>query len=245
MSAPLEARNVRRALGGRPVVDGVDLAVEAGTIHALVGLNGAGKTTLMRLLLGMQAADAGEAWVLGAVARTAPPAVWSGVGHLVETPFCYPELTARENLRAAAMLQRLRPDAEPAIEVLARRLRFDPWLDRRASTLSLGTRQKVALAAAMLHGPRVLVLDEPGNALDPLAVLRLRELLRERADAGAAVLLSSHHLDELARVADRVSVLHRGRIAGELDADGPDIERRFFDLLVAVDSGRDDLDEAS
>ena len=112
---------------------------------------------------------------------------------------------------------------------------WSPGPERRASTLSLGNRQRVGLASALVHRPRLLVLDEPTNALDPSGVVLLRELLLGAARDGAAVLVSSHHLDEVARIADRVSVIHAGAIVGELDPHGVDLERAFFAMVHAAD----------
>lgn len=218
--------------------DGVrDLSfrVDAGEIVALVGLNGAGKTTLMRLALGMLRADSGAVQVFGHPLDELPVARWADVGALIEVPLAYPELTARENLRLACLLR----GADPAIVPDA----LDAWqlspvADRRFRRLSLGTRQRVGLAAAMQHDPALIVLDEPSNALDPASVILLREQLLRRAGDGAAVLVSSHHLDEVARIADRVILMNRGRLIGELDTTGADLERVFFDRIRADDESR-------
>ena len=116
------------------------------------------------------------------------------------------------------------------------RLALEPWATRRTGTLSQGNRQRLGLAAAVVHRPELLVLDEPTNALDPSGVVLLRDLVAELASAGAAVLVSSHHLDEVARVADRVSVVHRGHVVGELDPSGHDLERTFFALVHQADA---------
>ncbi|MGH8952622.1 MAG: AAA family ATPase, partial [Acidimicrobiia bacterium] len=104
-----------------------------------------------------------------------------------------------------------------------------------ASTLSLGNRQRLGLASALVHGPSVVVLDEPANTLDPAGVVFVRELLTDYAGRGAAVFVSSHHLDQLARVAHRITVLHRGRVVGALDPGGNDLEQHFFDLVHRYD----------
>ena len=236
-TAALEARSLRRRFDGHVAVDGLDLDVHAGEVHAVVGLNGAGKTTLFRLLLGMLRPDAGHARVLGTEATGATPDVWRRVGHLVEAPLAYPELTVRENLTAAALLHGMGAGAAAgAVDRLVERLALGPWLDRRSAHLSTGNRQRLGLAAALVHGPDVLVLDEPASALDPAGVVLVRELLDELRRAGGAVLVSSHHLDELARVADRITVLHRGRQVGSLEPGGVDLERRFFGLVHAADA---------
>ena len=236
---PLVADGLVRRFGDDVAVDGLDLDVRAGEIHAVVGLNGAGKTTLMRLLLGMARPTAGRALVHGTDATAVPAAGWRSVGHLVETPSAYPELSVRENLAAAALLQ-----GATGVEVDARvqraidRFELGRWADRRARTLSLGNRQRLGLASSVVHDPSVVVLDEPANALDPAGVVFVRDLLTTARDGGAAILLSSHHLDQLARVADRITVLHRGRRVGSLDPGGTELEAAFFDVVHRADLGR-------
>lgn len=233
----MKAGRVTISLGGLRVLDGVSLDVAPSEIHALVGLNGAGKTTLMRILLGMLRPDSGSAHLAGHPVSGAGAQVWSRVGQMLETPFAYPELTARENVYCSARLHGM--DREAAGSAAGRTLSdlgLEQYAGRRAGTLSLGNRQRVGLAAALVHGPDMLVLDEPTNALDPRGVIILRRLLQEACrDRGAAILVSSHHLDEVARIADRISVLHRGRIIGTLQPGAVDLERRFFDLVLESD----------
>ena len=232
----LRCAGVGKSYGPQTVLAGVDLDVAAGEVHALVGLNGAGKTTLMRVALGMTRPDRGRVTILGREVPAAGRATWARVGHLVETPFAYPELTVRENLYAAARLHGLDRRAAPtAAGAVVDRLGLGPWAGRRAATLSLGNRQRVGLASALVHSPALLVLDEPTNALDPSGVVLLRDLVAEVAAAGTAVLVSSHHLDEVARVADRVSVIHAGRMVGELDPSGAELEQRFFAMVYDAD----------
>ncbi|MGO4186329.1 ABC transporter ATP-binding protein [Pseudarthrobacter sp. TAF60_1] len=235
--AAIWAERVSKSLGGFPVLDDVTLRVGRSEIHALVGLNGAGKTTLMRILLGMLKPDRGSAHLAGLPVSGAGAQVWSRVGQMLETPFAYPELTAHENVYCSARLHGLRKDAASSAAGRALSdLGLDEYADRRSGTLSLGNRQRVGLAAALVQGPDVLVLDEPTNALDPRGVIVLRRLLQEaRTDRGAAILVSSHHLDEVARMADRISVLHRGRIIGTLQPGAVDLERSFFDLVLQSD----------
>jgi ABC-2 type transport system ATP-binding protein len=232
----LETRSIVRTFGTERAIDGIDLDVHGGEIHAIVGLNGAGKTTLMRMLLGMAQPTAGRALVAGHDAHSAPPDVWRTVGYLIETPFTYPELTVRENLYAAALLHGVeRGDITVESDRVIEMFELSHWEHRRSRTLSLGNRQRLGLAAAMVHDPTILILDEPANALDPAGVVRIREVLRTSAAKGAAILVSSHHLDQLARVADRITILHRGRSVGALDPAGIDLEQQFFDRILAVD----------
>ncbi len=239
MRTALDLHGIDRSLDGRPVLEHVDLTVEAGTVHALVGLNGAGKTTLMRIALGMLRPDKGRASVLGRDPWGPQPPDWGRVGHLIEAPSGYAELTARENLWVAATLHGVpRRETGLRIDAALAAMALDPWADRRGRSLSAGTRQKVGLAAAMLHQPDLLVLDEPANTLDPLAVVRFRDLLRTATQRGCGVLLSSHHLDELTRWADQISVLNQGRIIGSLDPRAADLERAFFERVLADDAVR-------
>ncbi|MDQ0425638.1 MULTISPECIES: ABC transporter ATP-binding protein [Cellulomonas] len=209
-------------------VHDVTMSVAAGEIVALVGLNGAGKSTLMRLALGMLRPARGTVHVLGAPLATAPARSWARVGALVEVPLAYPELTTRENLHLAALLHHADPGC---VDEALDQWQLRPVADRRFRRLSLGTRQRVGLAAALQHRPDLVVLDEPSNALDPASVILLREHLTRRAADGAAVLVSSHHLDEVARTAGRTLLMNRGRLIGELATDGPDVERAFFDRI--------------
>lgn len=224
----------RRFRGGAGV-HGVDLTIAPGEIHALVGLNGAGKSTFMKLVLGMLRPDAGTVAINGTDIRDAPAMIWAKVGHLLEHPLAYPELTTRANLRLGARLHAVPPPEIPGLvaEILDE-LALTPYAAVRARVLSSGNRQRLGLASALQHNPSVIVLDEPTNTLDPSGVILLREaLLRRARGMGAAILVSSHHLDEVARIADRISVLNEGRIIGSLDPGGVDIERSFFDLVHA------------
>ena len=201
-----------------------------------MGLNGAGKTTALRIALGMLRPGSGSAEVLGHDARTSGGEPWGAVGHLVEIPFSYPELTARQNILASVALHGHDPrHVADHIAGLADLLGLGDWLDVPARRLSLGTRQKVGLVAAMAHRPRLLVLDEPTNALDPLATAELRGIIADLTRDGVAVLVTSHHFDELARIAHRVDVLHAGRVIDSLTPTGPDLETRFFRTVLAAE----------
>lgn len=240
MSPALALRGITRDLRGRRVLDDLDLVVNPGECLALVGLNGAGKTTALRVALGMLRPGSGSAEVLGHDARTSGGEPWGAVGHLVEIPFSYPELTARQNILASVALHGHDPrHVADHIAGLADLLGLGDWLDVPARRLSLGTRQKVGLVAAMAHRPRLLVLDEPTNALDPLATAGLREIIAELTRDGVAVLVTSHHFDELARIAHRVDVLHAGRVIDSLTPTEPDLEARFFRTVLAAEENKE------
>ena len=235
----LAAHGLSRSFGSEQAVVAVDLVVPPGEIHAVIGLNGAGKTTLMRLLLGMLRPDHGSAQILGCDVSEADGQVWRRVGHMIEAPFGYPELTVVENLQAAARLHGLpSATARAATERQVERLQLTHWAHRRGRALSTGNRQRLGLGCALINDPMVLVLDEPTNSLDPSGVVLIRQVLRQAARQGAAILVSSHHLDEMARTADHLHVMHRGRMVGNLDPHGVDLERSFFELILSVDQAQ-------
>ena len=237
MTSPaLLCRRLTRTYDGVAVVDAFDLQVEAGEIHALVGLNGAGKTTTMQMFLGMTAPDHGQAQILGGAVSAVD---WARVGHFIETPFAYGEMTVRSNLAAAALLHGIaRKQVGGAVSVSIDRFELGDYANKRARVLSAGNRQRLGLAAATIHRPDVLILDEPTNGLDPAGVVLIRNLLRQAAMDGAAILVSSHHLDELARISHQITVLHRGRDIGQLDPNGIDVERSFFDMVYRSEQVR-------
>lgn len=232
----LRCSGLLKRFGGEVAVNDINLCLDAGEVVALIGFNGAGKTTLMRLALAMTRPEAGEASIFGQSVATAGPQQWRRVGQMIETPFAYPELTVAENLWAAARLHGLtRTQAPGAVRAVTERLDLGAYTTRRSSTLSQGNKQRLGLASALVHAPRLLILDEPANALDPAGVVLLRDLVQEAAREGTAVLVSSHHLDEVARVADRVKVIHRGRLVGQLSPQGADLEHAFFEMVHAAD----------
>lgn len=231
----LAFEGVSRSFRGGANVQNLTLCVHPGEVVALIGLNGAGKTTLMRLALGMLRPQRGVVRLGGESLKGLPAAAWAPVGALIETPLAYPELTVRQNLRIAALLHKIdRGSVDQSLQTW----RLEPVADRRFRRLSLGNRQCVGLAAALQHDPKLIVLDEPSNALDPASVILLREQLALRAYEGAAILVSSHHLDEVARIADRVVLMNAGRLIGELDTSGRDLERAFFERVRDDDQQR-------
>jgi len=232
----LSVRGLCRVFPGGAGLHEPDLDVDEGEVHALVGLNGAGKTTLMRLLLGMLRPDSGTVRICGHDLCTADPTIWARVGHLVEHPLAYPELDCRANMTVAARLQGV-PTAQVAavVDAAIEELDLAAYEHVRAAVLSSGNRQRLGLATALAHDPDLIVLDEPTNALDPRGVIVLRELLLARSRHGTGVLVSSHHLDEVARIADRITVINHGRAIGSLDPAGTDIERAFFAMVHAAD----------
>jgi ABC-2 type transport system ATP-binding protein len=229
MKLPIATTGLTKRYRELVAVDGLSLEVAPGEIYGFLGLNGAGKTTTIRMLLGMIRPSGGAARIFGIPVRPGVTDIWAEVGYLVETPLAYPDLTVRENLE---VVRRLRHVADPkAIDRTIERLALAGYADRRAGTLSLGNRQRLGLAKALLHAPRLLILDEPANGLDPAGVVEIRELLRTLArEQGVTVFISSHILSEIARLATRIGIIHRGRLIEEVAAD--ELEKRCRRWLV-------------
>jgi ABC-2 type transport system ATP-binding protein len=235
MNSAIQTHNLTKRYGRVTAVEGLSLQVERGEIYAFLGLNGAGKTTTIRMLLGMVKPTAGEAQVLDRLIRPGERKPWNSVGHLVETPHAYPELTVRENLEA---MRRLRPGVEQGVvnEVIER-LELSAYADRRAGTLSLGNNQRLGLAKALLHAPELLILDEPSMGLDPAGIVEIRNLLLELSQGqGVTVFMSSHILGEVARLAHRIGIIHQGRLLREMDVTELECDRKRRLVIRARDN---------
>ncbi len=232
MTLTIETTHLSKNYGKVLAVDDLSLRVNEGEIYAFLGLNGAGKTTTIRMLLGMIKPSAGESTVLGTPVRLGQVRPWAAVGYMVETPRAYSELTVRENLEVA---RRLHPGTpRGAVDQVIERLTLGAYADRRAGTLSQGNAQRLGLAKALLHDPRLLILDEPANGLDPVGIVEVRELLLELTrERGVTVFMSSHILAEVSRLADRIGMIHQGRLLQELSVDELEQNRRRKLLLKA------------
>ncbi len=199
-----------RRFGEVRAVERLDLAVPAHAVYGFLGPNGAGKTTTIRLLLGLARADAGDVRLLGSPLNGNRASVLRKVGALVESPSLYPHLTGRENLEVTRRLLDLpRPRIDAVLDVVGLR----DAAHRRAGEYSLGMRQRLGLALALLPEPQLLILDEPTNGLDPQGIQEMRELVRGMpARFGVTVFLSSHLLGEVEQVATHIGVIHRGTL---------------------------------
>jgi ABC-2 type transport system ATP-binding protein len=232
----VRARGITKCFGDVIALDGVDLDVAPGRIHGVVGPNGAGKTTLLGLLLGLAVADSGTLEILGAPVRRALAAA-DGVAGFVDGPGLYPSLTARRNLAALSLLRGHDPRAAAVDEVL-NEVGLTDVADDRVRGFSLGMRQRLGLAAALLTMPRLLVLDEPVNGLDPAGKNHVHRVLTGLAAEGAAVVLSSHRMDDVDALCSEVTIVNRGRVAfsgpvDKLRAESGEVAYR----LVTPDSG--------
>ncbi|MDQ2876160.1 MAG: ABC transporter ATP-binding protein [Actinomycetota bacterium] len=207
-SPAVSTAGLTKRFGDRTVVDDVGLAIPSGSVCGFVGPNGAGKTTTIRMLLGLVRPTSGSGRILGG--SLAEPATYlHKVGALIESPAFYPQLSGRENLKALARLGRLPLTAvDPALErsgLLAR-------AGDRYRSYSLGMKQRLGIAAAMLAGPELLILDEPTNGLDPAGIVEMRGLIKSLAGEGRTVLVSSHLISEIEQICDYVVMIRAGRL---------------------------------
>ena len=213
----IETNGLTKRFGDVTAVNGVDLRVGVGEIYGFLGLNGAGKTTTIRALLGMIRPSEGNVRVLDQIVGPHGRGPWARVGHLVESPSAYPELSVRENLDVARRLHGIQNSN--VVDKIIERLVLASYADRKAGTLSTGNLQRLGLARALLHEPELLILDEPANGLDPAGVIEIRELLRSLTqEHGVTIFMSSHILTEVSRLAARIGIIHNGRLIEELEA---------------------------
>ena len=218
MNYAIETNNLSKFYGDVRAVNQVNLRVRRGEVYGFLGLNGAGKTTTIRALLGMIRPSEGNVKLLDQAVGPRGRGPWSRVGHLVESPSAYPELSVRENLDIARRLHGIK-NANVVDEIMER-LSVASYADRNAGALSTGNLQRLGLARALLHNPDLLILDEPANGLDPAGVIEIRDLLKALAhERGVTVFMSSHILTEVDRLATRIGIIHKGKLIEEFDAD--------------------------
>ncbi len=217
MPYAIETEGLVKHYGPVKAVDSIDLHVNQGEIYGFLGLNGAGKTTTIRALLGMIHPDSGSIRLLGSQVGHNGRGPWERVGHMVEMPAAYPDLTVIENLEISRRLHGIK--SKSALSNALEHLNLTQYIHRKAGNLSSGNLQRLGLARAMLHEPELLLLDEPANGLDPAGVVEIRKLLSNLAsEKGTTVFMSSHILTEVDRMATRIGIIHQGRLIEELDA---------------------------
>ena len=244
MSDTVITRQLTRAFEGREVVKDVSLRVEQGSIYGLVGRNGAGKTTLFKLLLGMLRPSAGRAQVLGLDSVKEKEEILRRTGSLIETPVFYEHLSAVDNLRLHLAYMGFSGEMDSRIGDALERVGLSDTGKQPVSAFSLGMRQRLAIARAIVHRPELLILDEPANGLDPLGIRALRGLLAGLAEEeGMTILLSSHILSKLEKTAGRIGILEEGRLLEEFSP--KEAQERFpgglEELFIRVTERREEL----
>lgn len=216
----LDIRQLCKQFGGKPAVDRLDLRIPQGEFHALLGPNGAGKTTTLRMVAGLLRPDAGSVSILGCDVATAPVAAKKLLAFLPDEPLLYGKLRPPEYLEFVAGLWGIEPGvAMPRAEELLRWLELWDHAGELVEGFSRGMRQKLALAGALIHDPQVMILDEPLTGLDAAAARQVKDLLLDRVKRGCTIVLTTHILEMAERLAQRISIIQRGRIIaqGSLD----------------------------
>ncbi|MGH2356974.1 MAG: ATP-binding cassette domain-containing protein [Candidatus Limnocylindria bacterium] len=209
----LATRGLRKSYGSRLALDGLDLSVPTGVVYGFLGPNGAGKTTTMRLLTGLIRPDAGSIELLGRPFSRSDRHRLFDVGALIETPAFYPYLSGRENLRALAATGA--PISRGRIEELLGLVGLQDRARDKVSRYSLGMKQRLGIAAALLSDPTLLLLDEPANGLDPAGIVAMRDTLKHLAASGKTVFVSSHILGEVQQLADVIGIVAAGKLIRE------------------------------
>ena len=218
MTDVIQTEDLTKHYGELHAAEAVHLQIKQGEIYGFLGLNGAGKTTTIRMLLGMIRPTRGKAYLFGKKVDPGNMDLWNKVGHLVEIPYSYPELTVVENLEIFYRLRFLK-DKNLLTEMLDK-LYLGPYRNIKVKNLSLGNAQRLGIAKAMIHRPDLLILDEPANGLDPSGIVQIRELLIELAENhGVTIFISSHILGEISRLATRIGIIHEGHMVRESDVD--------------------------
>ncbi len=237
MQPVLVATNLTKVIGKRTIVEGVSFTLNPGEVFGFLGPNGAGKTTTIRMLVGLIKPTAGSVSICGFDVRRDFEKALSNVGCIVENPDLYRFMTGRENLEHFARMLRAAPEE---IERVGELVALSHRLDQRVGTYSLGMRQRLGIAQALLGRPRLLILDEPANGLDPAGIREIRELLRHLArDQQMAVFVSSHLLAEVELMCDRVAIIHKGQLlregsVSELISSRREMEFRVGDVARAA-----------
>ncbi len=239
MDTVIEIRGLRKVYSGRRgrkivALEALDLDIARGGVYGFLGPNGAGKTTAIRCVLGLVAPTEGSIRLLGADVATQLPEVLDRVGALVESPKFFPAFSGRRNLELLASVRGI--DGQ-AIDAALAEVGLTDRADDKFAAYSLGMKQRLAVAGALLKRPEVLVLDEPANGLDPAGIRDMRDVIRRYGDAGNTVLVSSHQLSEIQLVCDAVAIVNRGRLisAGRVS---DVLEGRTQTLLVTIDDAR-------
>ena len=236
----IESRQLTKVYGDQTVVSAVDLHVEKGRIYGLLGRNGAGKTTIMKMILGLTPVTSGEVSVFGQRIRGREKQIYPRIGAIIETPGFYPNLTGTENLEIFAKLRgTAAPDAvKNALEIVGL-----PYKDKKlVGRYSLGMKQRLGIANAILHDPELLILDEPTNGLDPIGIAEVREFLKALSEErGKTILISSHILSEISLLADDIGILDHGVLLEESSMRELEKKNRKYILLQVSDVSKASL----
>ena len=236
MEEAIKTVNLYKKYGTINAVDNLNLSIKYGEIVGFLGLNGAGKTTTMRMMLGLIKPTSGECYIQGEKLDLHNLEVWNKIGYIIETPYSYSDLTVRENLEIVSTLRGV--TNKNNIDWVIEKLKLNQYEHKQVKHLSLGNTTRLGIAKAVIHKPKILILDEPTNGLDPLGVIEVRELLKELTnDLGITILISSHKLEEISKIATRIVIIHEGKLIKEVESKELDkyLEKK---LLVSGSNNR-------
>lgn len=213
-SAVIQLDSLTKNFGAYRAVSDLSLEVNSGEIFGFLGLNGAGKSTTIKMMLSLLKPSSGSIYMLGNKVNSGTHKLWEQIGYLEEATY-YPGLTVIENLDIARRMQMI-SDRQSIARVI-QKLGLEAHKNKKAKNLSLGNKQRLGLAKAMIHNPKILILDEPINGLDPAGVVEIREMLFDLSkNFGVTVFISSHQLEELSKLVDRIGIIHEGRLIQEI-----------------------------
>ena len=233
----LEVKGVKKKLGKREIIKGLDLSVNEGEIFGFLGPNGAGKTTTIRMLVGLISPNEGEIVVCGKSVLSEKEQALKNVGAVVENPELYKYLSGRENLMQIA---RIRKVSKEEVEELIDLVGLKDRIDDKVRKYSLGMKQRLGLAAALIGDPKLLILDEPTNGLDPSGIIDFRDVVKKASrERGMAVFISSHILSEVQNLCDRVAFINNGVIKSVEDIHDNSMETELDSLTLVVSSNKE------
>jgi ABC-2 type transport system ATP-binding protein len=239
----ITTEDLTRRFGDLVAVDGLNIEIQEGDIYGFLGPNGAGKTTTIRMLSTLIKPTSGTACIMGYDVQREPNRARRAIGIMPERPGFYEEMTGRKQLRFYGEFYKIpRERIEPRIEELMARVGMTRFIDAAIKTYSHGMRKRLAIAQALLHEPRILILDEPSTGLDPAGVQEFRELIRSLNKEGYTIFLSSHVLPEIQQVCNRVGILRRGQLVAEDTIDNlrDQLIARSADRITVMATGIDD-----
>ena len=236
MDTVLQTVGLTKKYGAQFAVRGLNLNVDRGKIYGLLGRNGAGKTTTIRMITGLLQPTEGEVILFGEKLKTPTKRVFGRIGALIESPAFYENLTAKENLRIIADLRGTQ--APDSVDNALKLVNLDKET-KKVRQFSLGMKQRLGIAMAMMHNPEFLILDEPTNGLDPIGIQQIRLMIRKlSAENGVTILISSHILSEVEQMADKVGIIDHGILLEELTMDELRYKNRHFVKLTVSDISR-------
>ena len=233
----LRTRSISKKYGDAFAIENVSVDITQGQIYGLIGLNGAGKTTFMRSVTGLISLSSGEVELFGQTGERALQRARRRIGQSIETPAIYPDMTAEQNLEIQRIIGGVSEKGvvKHTLDVVG----LAGTGTKQAKHFSLGMKQRLALAIALITDPQFLILDEPANGLDPEGIIEIRELMRRLVqERGLTLLVSSHLLDELARVATQYGIIHRGRLVKQLSAEQLALESRQCIRIITKEPAR-------